>query len=154
MHLRRIEALDGRIGAFVERRDPDELLAEAEEADRRHDERVSLPLDGVPVSIKDHFDVEGLRHTEAVVPFADRRSPGTSVVVQRLVDAGAFVLGKANQPDFQIRWNTGTRTEPPTTAARCACRLRSAASTGCARPRAASRTCRRSTRPPVARRST
>ena len=58
--------------------------------------------------------MEGLRHTEAVVPFADRRSPGTSVVVQRLVAAGAFVLGKANQPDFQIRWNTVNALYPPT----------------------------------------
>ena len=113
-HLGRIAALDGTIGAFVDRRDPDALLGEADEADRRHDERAGLPLDGVPVAIKDHFDVEGLRHTEAVVPFADRRSPGTSVVVQRLVAAGAFVLGKANQPDFQIRWNTVNALYPPT----------------------------------------
>ena len=27
-------------------------------------------------------------------------------MVQRLLDAGAFVVGKCNQPDFQIRWNT------------------------------------------------
>jgi amidase len=113
-HLERIDAVDGTIGAFVERRDPDALLDEAVDADRRHDERAALPLDGVPVSIKDHFDVEGLRHTEAVVPFADRRSPGTSVAVQRLVGAGAFVLGKANQPDFQIRWNTVNALYPPT----------------------------------------
>src|SRR5947207_6999271 len=69
-HLQRIDAVDGTISAFVERRDPDALLAEADGADRRHDERAALPLDGVPMSIKDHFDVEGLRHTEAVVPFA------------------------------------------------------------------------------------
>ena len=113
-HLERIDALDGTVGAFVERRDPDAVLAEADDADRRHDERLALPLDGVPLAVKDHFDVEGLRHTEAVVPFAHRRSPGTSVVVQRLVEAGAFVLGKTNQPDFQIRWNTVNALYPPT----------------------------------------
>ncbi len=45
-------------------------------------------------------------HTEGIRAFADRRSPGNSAVVQRLLDAGAFVVGKCNQPDFQIRWNT------------------------------------------------
>ena len=71
-----------------------------------HEARTALPLDGVPVAIKDHFDVEGMLHTEGIRAYADRRSPGNSAVVQRLLDAGAFVVGKCNQPDFQIRWNT------------------------------------------------
>jgi amidase len=113
-HLDRIDAIDGAVGAFVERRDRDEALAEAAAADRAHDERTALPLDGVPVSIKDTYDVEGMRHTEGVKPLAERRSPGTSAAVQRLLDAGAFVVGKANQPDFQIRWNTVNGLYPPT----------------------------------------
>lgn len=113
-HLDRIDAIDGEVGAFVERRDRRQSLAAADRADRTHDERGGLPLDGVPVSIKDHFDVEGMRHTEGVVPLADRRSPRNSVVVQRLIDAGAVVVGKCNQPDFQIRWNTVNAAFPPT----------------------------------------
>ena len=105
-HLDRIEAVNGAVNAIVEVRDADVALAEAGAADRDHAARAGLPLDGVPVSIKDHFDVEGMRHTEGVRAWADRRSPGNSVVVQRLVDAGATVVGKANQPDFTIRWNT------------------------------------------------
>jgi amidase len=113
-HLDRIDAIDGKVGAFVELRDREQALAEADVADRTHADRAGLPLDGVPVSIKDHFDVEGMRHTEGVVPFADRRSPQNAVAVQRLVDAGAFVVGKCNQPDFQIRWNTINALYPPT----------------------------------------
>ncbi len=113
-HLDRIDAIDGKVGAFVEQRDREQALAEADAADRAHAERAVLPLDGVPVSIKDHFDVEGMRHTEGVVPFADRRSPQNAVAVQRLLDAGAFVVGKCNQPDFQIRWNTINALYPPT----------------------------------------
>jgi amidase len=105
-HLDRIEAVNPAVNAIVEVRDRDAALAEAEAADRDHDARKGLLLDGVPVSIKDHFDVEGMTHTEGVRAFAERRSPGTALAVQRLVDAGAFVVGKANQPDFQIRWNT------------------------------------------------
>jgi len=113
-HLDRIDELDGSVGAFVERRDREQALAEADAADRAHDERASLPLDGVPVSIKDHFDVEGMRHTEGVAALAERRSPRNAAAVQRLVDAGAFVVGKCNQPDFQIRWNTVNALYPPT----------------------------------------
>src|SRR5438067_2988597 len=113
-HLDRIDAIDDAIGAFVERRDRDEALAEADDADRRHAERSALPLDGVPFSAKDHFDVEGMRHTEGVAALAERRSPGDAAVVRRLRDAGAFVVGKCNQPDFQIRWNTVNGLYPPT----------------------------------------
>jgi amidase len=105
-HLDRIDAVNGLVNAVVERVDRDEALAAADAADRDHEARAALPLDGVPVSIKDHFDVEGMLHTEGIRLFADRRSPGNSAVVQRLLDAGAFVVGKCNQPDFQIRWNT------------------------------------------------
>jgi amidase len=103
-HLDRIEEVNPAVNAIVEVREA--ALQDAEEADERSGERVALPLDGVPVSIKDTFDVEGMLHTEGVKAYADRRSPASAVVVQRLVDAGAIVVGKANQPDFQIRWNT------------------------------------------------
>ncbi len=105
-HLARIDERNDELNAFVELRDSVALLAEADAADKAHAERATLPFDGIPVAIKDHFDVEGMLHTEGVRAFANRRSPGTSLAVQRLIDAGAIVLGKCNQPDFQIRWNT------------------------------------------------
>jgi amidase len=104
-HLDRVEQLNPEINAVVERRDV-AALAEADAADNAHQDRAGLPLDGVPVSIKDHFDVAGMKHTEGVVGLAERRSPGSSLVVERLIEAGAIVIGKCNQPDFQIRWNT------------------------------------------------
>jgi amidase len=105
-HLDRVEALDGDVGAFVEPVARDAALARARRADRDAAQRTGLPLDGVPVSLKDHFDVEGMVRTDGVRAFAQRRSPGTSVAVQRLIDAGAAVVGKTNQPDFKVRWNT------------------------------------------------
>jgi amidase len=105
-HLDRVAAIDGDVGAFIEPVERAGALARARAADGESTERAGLPLDGVPVSLKDHFDVEGMRRTDGVRAFADRRSPGTSVAVQRLIDAGATVVGKANQPDFKVRWNT------------------------------------------------
>ena len=103
-HFARLEAVNPAVNAIVEVREAS--LADADAADLEHDGRAELPLDGVPISVKDHFDVEGMRHTEGVRVFAERRSPGNALAVQRLLDAGALLVGKGNQPDFQIRWNT------------------------------------------------
>src|SRR6185436_14254889 len=81
-HLDRIDAVNALVNAVVDPVDRDTALANAEAADRDHEERTALPLDGVPVSIKDHFDVEGMLHTEGIRAYADRRSPGNSAVVQ------------------------------------------------------------------------
>lgn len=105
-HLDRIEAVNGAVNAIVEVRDRDAALAEADAADREHERRAGLPLDGVPLSIKDMFDVEGMKRTEGVRVHAERRSPGTALAVERLQAAGGIVVGKGNQPDYAIRWNT------------------------------------------------
>lgn len=104
-HLARIEQVNPKLNALVELRQ-EEALAEARKADASHADRADLPLDGIPVSIKDHYDVQGMKHTEGLPVWAERRSEQDEVVVQRLRQAGAIVIGKANQPDLQIRWNT------------------------------------------------
>lgn len=104
-HLERIARVNGAVNAVVELR-AEEALAEAEAADRDAAGRTALPLDGVPITIKDHFDVARMKRTEGVRTLADRRSPADAVAVRRLRAAGAIIVGKCNQPDFQIRWNT------------------------------------------------
>lgn len=104
-HLDRIERINPKLNAFVELRAA-EALAEARQADAGHAGRAGLPLDGIPISIKDHYDVAGMKHTEGLPALADRRSVTDEIVVRRLRRAGAIVVGKANQPDLQIRWNT------------------------------------------------
>jgi amidase len=104
--LRRAEELGSTINALVELR-PEEALTEARRADERaSSEGADKPLDGVPISVKDHFDVAGMKHTEGVRALADRRSQRDAVAVARLRSAGAIVIGKGNQPDYEIRWNT------------------------------------------------
>jgi len=105
-HLDRIDAGDGEIGAFSRRLDPEQVLAEAAAADRERAGDDSFPLDGVPISVKEYFDVTGMASTEGVRAHADRRAPGDSLVVQRLRRAGALIVGKGKQPDFKARWNT------------------------------------------------
>ena len=59
----------------------------------------SLPLYGIPFAIKDNIDFRSLPTTAACPAFS--HTPAQSAhVVQRLVDAGAIVLGKTNMDQF------------------------------------------------------
>lgn len=60
------------------------------------------PLHCAPIVVKDNIDVAGLPTTGGVRALA-RSVPGEhAVIVARLVDAGAVVLGKTNLPDFAL----------------------------------------------------
>jgi amidase len=104
-HLERIERLDGAVNAISQLR-AEQALAEADAADRRGDDGAARPLDGVPVTIKEHYDVAGMVSSEGSADLAERRAEADNVAVARLRRAGAIVVGKANQPDFAMRWNT------------------------------------------------
>jgi allophanate hydrolase len=75
-------------------------LADREQAIRRATEiDLSLPLAGVPFAVKDNIDVEGMPTTAGCPSFA--YTPARSaVVVTRLLDAGAMLIGKTNLDQF------------------------------------------------------
>lgn len=56
------------------------------------------PLHGVPMTVKESFDVAGLRTTWGVPQFRDNVAATDSVAVSRLRRAGAVVFGKTNVP--------------------------------------------------------
>src|SRR5712672_4495520 len=88
----------------------------AEEAVARGD-RLG-PLHGVPVSIKDLVDVKGVhtRHGSAI--FDDNVAQADDILVQRLRQAGAIIIGKSTTPEFGVKGLTDgpafgiTRTGP------------------------------------------
>lgn len=59
------------------------------------------PFDGVPVAIKDEFDVAGYP-TTCGSKFLDRRAGKDALVVARLRAAGALLLGKTNMHEFGV----------------------------------------------------
>jgi allophanate hydrolase len=61
----------------------------------------SAPLFGLPCAIKDNIDVPGLPSTSAFPP-SRRVATHTGVAVQRLLDAGAIVIGKTNMDQLAI----------------------------------------------------
>jgi aspartyl-tRNA(Asn)/glutamyl-tRNA(Gln) amidotransferase subunit A len=60
------------------------------------------PLGGVPLAVKDLFCVEGVPSTAASRILEGYRPPYTATAVERLVQAGAPVLGKTNQDEFAM----------------------------------------------------
>jgi allophanate hydrolase len=96
--LARIAALrDDAI--WISRRADADLLADAEALTARFADRSRLPLYGIPFAVKDNIDVAGLP-TTAACPAYEYRPPDSSPVVERLVAAGAIVIGKTNLDQF------------------------------------------------------
>src|SRR6267142_2837773 len=59
----------------------------------------SLPLYGIPFSIKDNIDLAGIPTTAGCPEYAYTPSE-SAFVVQRLIDAGAIPIGKTNLDQF------------------------------------------------------
>lgn len=99
---------------WISRASADELLARAAalEADP---EAISLPLYGVPFAVKDNMDAVG-HDTTAGCPAFAYRPDADATVVQRLLAAGAMLVGKTNLDQFATGL-VGTRS--PYGAPRC-----------------------------------
>ena len=93
--IARIEAADGAINAVVVR-DFDRARAAARAFDDGGD--ADLPFAGVPMTVKESFDVAGLPTTFGFEEHRDNRPVADAVAVQRLKAAGAIILGKTNVP--------------------------------------------------------
>jgi fatty acid amide hydrolase len=100
--IERIEACDGEVNAVVMRRF-DQARAEAAEADARLGAgRQVGPLHGVPITVKDQFDVAGLPTTLGLVARRHLVEPTDAQHVHRLREAGAIILGKTNIPQLTL----------------------------------------------------
>ncbi|KAK4498812.1 hypothetical protein PRZ48_009322 [Zasmidium cellare] len=77
-----------------------EAIARAKELDRRlkEDGRVVGPLHGLPISLKDQFNIPGLDSTLGYVSRVGQPAASPSTLVQILHDAGAVVYVKTNVP--------------------------------------------------------
>jgi allophanate hydrolase len=61
--------------------------------------RRGLPLYGIPFAVKDNIDVAGMETTAACPAFA-YRAQRSATCVERLIDAGAILVGKTNLDQF------------------------------------------------------
>src|ERR687895_731359 len=94
--LARIEATNPALNAVVELRREAALreAVAADEATARGD--AAGPLHGVPMTIKDSFNVAGLHTTWCNPAFKDFVADWDATVARRLKEAGAVIVGKTN----------------------------------------------------------
>ena len=105
-HLRQIDAQNSRINAFVSIF-AEEARAAAKAADEaRVRQRTLGPLLGVPLTIKDSFDVAGQPTYCGSRLRLDHRAAKDSTSAARLRAAGAILLGKTNCPEFLYNYET------------------------------------------------
>jgi amidase len=105
--LARIEATNPAFNAIVSRRPDDDVLREADAADRALSagEKVGA-LHGLPHAIKDTADTAGLRSTYGSPLFADHVPREDGLAVARVRRAGAIVVGKTNVPELGLGSHT------------------------------------------------
>src|SRR5258708_34460154 len=95
-HLRQIETHNPKLNAFI-RVLGDEALAAAKRAEATDH---SGPLHGIPVTIKDSFDMEGLPTTCGSSFYAQSHAARDATAVPRLRAASSIPLGKTTCPEF------------------------------------------------------
>lgn len=95
--IARIEERDGPINAVVVR-DFDRAREQAREMDRRFAAGDTAPLLGVPMTVKESFNVAGLPTSWGFAEHRDNVPTEDAVAVKRLKAAGAVILGKTNIP--------------------------------------------------------
>lgn len=98
--LRRIEVLNPDLNAYLTVA-ADQAIDSARKAENSVQRGESLgPLHGVPISIKDLAVTEGIRTTKGSLVFEDFVPEEDEVLVRRVRNSGAVILGKTNTSEF------------------------------------------------------
>jgi aspartyl-tRNA(Asn)/glutamyl-tRNA(Gln) amidotransferase subunit A len=99
-YLDRIEHIDPRLNTYI-RLMPEQARAAAQAAELEILKGAYRgPLHGVPLGIKDLFDVAGVPNTMGSKILRDNVPATDATVVARLKQAGAIILGKQNLHEF------------------------------------------------------
>lgn len=103
--IARIEALDEKINAVVVR-DFERARTEARMADDAIAKDKAGALAGIPMTVKESFDLRGHPTTWGFEAHRDHRAREDAFPVQRAKAAGAVVLGKTNVPPALADWQS------------------------------------------------
>ena len=105
-HLNRIRDINPKLNAVVQLVE-ERALKEAQAADEAQASgKVLGPLHGVPITIKDSLDTEGVVSTGGTTGRATFVPEEDATVVARLRSAGAIIIGKTNTPELTLAGET------------------------------------------------
>jgi amidase len=93
----RIERHDGKINAICVR-DFSRALEAARAADAARARGEAKPLLGLPITVKESYNVAGLPTTWGFAPQKDFKPPDDALSISRVKEAGGVILGKTNVP--------------------------------------------------------
>lgn len=100
-HLDRIAQYGADLNCYITTT-PERALADAAAADARYAAGTALPLDGIPIGMKDLFATRGIRTTAASRMLENFVPQYESTVSQKFIDAGTILLGKTNLDEFAM----------------------------------------------------
>lgn len=102
LYLQRIDSIDRRGPSLrsVLAINPDALKQAAELGRELKTKGPRSALHGIPILIKDNLDTSFMPTTAGSLALKDWRPPKNAPVVQRLIDAGAVILGKTNLSEW------------------------------------------------------
>ena len=99
LYLDRISEYDKNYKAIITINE--EAIKEAKKLDQERKEgNIKSLLHGIPIIVKDNIDVKGMPTTAGAKALKDNYPNNNSYVIQKLIDAGAIILAKANMSEF------------------------------------------------------
>jgi amidase len=104
--LERVERYNPKVNAIITLL-AEEAIEAAEQADELAKTGEELgPLHGVPVTVKDCFEIKGVRTTAGSRAFVNHVSAYDSAPVERLKAAGAIIIGHTNVSEMAFDWQS------------------------------------------------
>lgn len=107
LFIDQIELHDKTINAISDIRDYNDIITEARVKDKLlKDGAVLGPLHGLPMTVKDSYNVKGLISSNGNPKLKDNIANEDAELVTRLKDAGAIIIGKTNLALYALDWQS------------------------------------------------
>ena len=112
--LAHIQKLNPHFNAIVSLREPKDLMAEAKEADEALQKGHSKGwMHGLPIAIKDLAQTAGVATTMGSLLLKNNVPKEDCLMVSRMRQSGAILIGKTNTPEFGLGSHTSINSSGP-----------------------------------------
>ncbi len=101
IYLERIEKYNEKYNAVLTLNKDALKLAKEKDQEYKKSGRTSMVF-GLPILVKDNIDVKGLPTTAGTKALKDNYPKKNAPVIQKLIDAGAIIIGKTNMSEFAL----------------------------------------------------